>query len=196
MRIFELGRKTRSRLTSGYSVTWSCPNKTEIVCGDHSNPPLGLSRYSSLKTFYLCYLLAHAMPNSRPESLQPSHAGRKRSNTVQSHFNLKLAAPVPPVQAAPPLQQGDSKILTTWVHDIKDSPNVVFNQLYWPGVAEGDIIQIAIHPPGDITSGLLFIVPKDETVKHQLQVYFFVYVRAEEVTGVGRYRFPNLWPKS
>ena len=76
-----------------------------------------------------------------------------------------------PISLAPPLKQGDCKVLTTWVHDSKDSPNVVLNQSYWPGVTEGDIIQISPYPSGDITSGLLFIVPKDEVVKHQLQVF-------------------------
>ncbi|KAI0686452.1 hypothetical protein BC835DRAFT_1420375 [Cytidiella melzeri] len=106
------------------------------------------------------------MSTSRPESQHPPQSGRKRSNTVQSHYKH-----APPVTAlAPPLKQGDFKLLITWVHDMKDSPSVVLNQSHWPGVSEGDIIQISAHVPGVITSGLLFIVPKDEVVKHQLQI--------------------------
>lgn len=136
------------------------------------------------------------MPSSRPESQQPPQTGRKRSNTVQSHFNLKHAAPVQPAPLAPPLKRGDFKALTTWVHDVKDSPNVVLNQSYWPGVAEGDIIQISTPTPGDITSGLLFIVPKDEAVKHQLQVALFVDFCADRMTSSPRYLYQNPWPKS
>jgi DEP domain-containing protein 5 len=115
------------------------------------------------------------MPNSRPESQQPPISGRKRSNTVQSHFKHVTATPIVPISLAPPLKRGDWRVLNTWVHDNKDSLNVVLNQSYWPGVSEGDIIQISQHPSGDTTSGLLFIVPKDEAVKHQLQVFCFIY---------------------
>lgn len=119
------------------------------------------------------------MSTSRPESQPPSQYGRKRSNTVQSHSGFKITAPATPTTIAPPLKRGDFKVLTSWVHDTKDVSGVVLNQSHWPGVAEGDIIRISTQPPGDITSGLLFIVPKDEAVKHQLQVYCFVTFRTE-----------------
>ena len=116
------------------------------------------------------------MPSSRPESQQPPPTGRKRSNTVQSHF--KHAPPVLPAPLAPPLKRGDSRVLTTWVHDGKDSPNVVLNYSYWPGVVEGDMLRLrpyssqssaegAHEPPG-----VLCVVGKDEAQKHQLQVSF------------------------
>lgn len=95
--------------------------------------------------------------------------GRKRSNTVQSV--LKSAVPASTIPAVPaiPLRTGDTKVLTIWVHDPKDSPSVILNHTWWPGVQEGDLLQLSDHGSGP---KVLFQVPKpDESVKHQLQVY-------------------------
>ncbi|EMD37992.1 hypothetical protein CERSUDRAFT_93517 [Gelatoporia subvermispora B] len=106
------------------------------------------------------------MSLSRPESQASQAGGRRRSNTVRS-----LHAP-PPV-LAPPLRIGDSKTLTTWVHDPRESPHVTLNPHHWPGVVEGDMIRVC---PGsadtaDEADGFLFIVVRDEGVlRHQLQV--------------------------
>jgi hypothetical protein len=68
-----------------------------------------------------------------------------------------------------PLKVGDSKVFNSWVHDPKESQLVIFNQAWWPGVAEGDMLRVSGSGVDD--SGFLFIVPKDEgCTKPQLQV--------------------------
>ncbi|KAF8559857.1 hypothetical protein OG21DRAFT_1402488 [Imleria badia] len=95
------------------------------------------------------------MSTVRPDSQsQPLlQYGRKRSNTAQSLARL------PPTTPAVQLKLGDSKVLNTWVHDPKESPKVILNQSWWPGVAEGDLLHVT--QSGD-TCGYLFTVPKDE----------------------------------
>ena len=110
---------------------------------------------------------------SRSESQQPSQYGRKRSNTVQSILKSTTSSVSIPIVPAIPIRTGDSKVLTLWVHDSKDSPSVVLNHFWWPGVQEGDLLQLCAQSP-EQGSGhkALFQVPKhDETVKHQLQVH-------------------------
>ena len=98
------------------------------------------------------------MANSR----EPSQFGRIRSNTVQS--------------ATVSLNLGDSKVLNAWVHDVKDSPAVIFNHSWWPGVAEGDLLKVLSSNADDPESAFLFMVPRDEgCLKHQLQVCFSFY---------------------
>ncbi|KAI0075621.1 hypothetical protein K474DRAFT_1664070 [Panus rudis PR-1116 ss-1] len=100
------------------------------------------------------------MSISRSES-QNHYNGRRRSNTAQSIFKN------PPVSQ--PLKYGDTKVLTAWVHDPKDSPNITLNQSWWPGVAEGDLLRLT--PQTDPSTGFLFKVTKDEgNNKHQLQI--------------------------
>ncbi|KAL4067845.1 hypothetical protein V8B97DRAFT_1402205 [Scleroderma yunnanense] len=82
----------------------------------------------------------------------PSQYTRRRSNTVQS-----IAASTLPSA----LRLGDSKVLNSWVHDVKESPRVIFNQSWWPGVAEGDVLRVT-PLQADESSGYLFTVPKDE----------------------------------
>lgn len=109
------------------------------------------------------------MSTSRAESQQPQY-GRRRSNTTQS-----ILRPVPPQLPPIPLQFGDSTILNTWVHDTKES--VILNSIYWPGVAEGDLLSVS---PGIETSAqaFIFVVPKDDpTLKQQLQVRFIFTIR-------------------
>jgi DEP domain-containing protein 5 len=103
------------------------------------------------------------MTTSRTESQQPP-PGRRRSNTAHSVFRN------PPVVSAP-LKFDDAKVLNSWVHDPKESATVIFNQAYWPGVAEGDMLRVTgIH--SENTSGFLFEVPKDDgCAKPQLQVH-------------------------
>ncbi|KAG7093064.1 hypothetical protein E1B28_009356 [Marasmius oreades] len=97
------------------------------------------------------------MSNARPEA-QQSQYGRRRSNTTQSMFRS-----TPNV----PLVYGDNTVLNSWVHDVKDSPNVILNHAYWPGVREGDILSISAGEG----RAFLFIVPKDEGCpKPQLQI--------------------------
>ena len=89
-----------------------------------------------------------------------SQYGRRRSDTVQSVFKLVTA----------PLKHGESTVLTAWVHDPKDSPHVLLNHGAWPGVCEGDLLQLN-QGESDEQSGFLFVVPKEETGnKPQLQV--------------------------
>lgn len=102
------------------------------------------------------------MSTSRSESQTPQF-GRRRSNTAQSIYKTQ------PLSATP-LKIGDSKTLITWVHDVKDSPNVTLNQAWWSGVAEGDMLRLSANP-SDNASGFLFIFQRDEgSVRHQLQV--------------------------
>lgn len=95
------------------------------------------------------------MTTVRPDSQsQPIlQYGRKRSNTAQS------LARMPPSTASVPLKLGDSKVLNTWVHDPKESPKVILNRSWWPGVAEGDLLRVT---QSEDTSGYLFTVPRDE----------------------------------
>ena len=93
------------------------------------------------------------MANSR----EPSQFGRLRSNTTQS--------------ATVSLDFGDSKVLNAWVHDVKDSPAVIFNHSWWPGVAEGDLLKVLSSNADNPESAFLFLVPRDEGCpKPQLQV--------------------------
>ncbi|KAH9950328.1 hypothetical protein B0H21DRAFT_567129 [Amylocystis lapponica] len=103
------------------------------------------------------------MSTSRAESQTPQFGGRRRSNTAQSIYKN---APL----SATPLSVGDSRALTMWVHDPRESPNVALNHDRWPGVVEGDMIRLSISP-NDTASDFLFIVQRDEGfLKHQLQV--------------------------
>lgn len=103
-------------------------------------------------------LIVHVMTTARPDSQsQPVlQYGRKRSNTAQSL--ARMQAPTSSTPGAP-LKLGDSKVLNTWVHDPKESSKVIFNQSWWPGVAEGDLLRVT---QSETASGYLFIVPKDE----------------------------------
>ncbi|KAJ7497489.1 hypothetical protein FB451DRAFT_234487 [Mycena latifolia] len=95
---------------------------------------------------------------SRGES-QPAYS-RRRSNTAQS-----LLRPMP---AASPLKIGDFQVLNSWVHDLKESTTVIFNQAWWPGVCEGDMLSVASFGGAE---AFVFIVPRDEGCsKPQLQI--------------------------
>lgn len=96
-----------------------------------------------------------------------SQYSRRRSNTVQSVFKV----------ASTPLKHGESTVLTAWVHDPKDSPHVLLNHGAWPGVCEGDLLQLS-QAEKEEQPGFLFVVPKEETGnKPQLQVRRFHRVR-------------------
>jgi len=78
---------------------------------------------------------------------------RKRSSTVSSLSIFKSNGQVQK------LKPGDSTNLSIWVSDSPAVP-VVLNHECWPGVSEGDMIEVtsaaqSIHP------GFLFIVPSD-----------------------------------
>ena len=65
-----------------------------------------------------------------------------------------------------PLDYGASTVLNSWVHDVKESPNVTLNHAYWPGVREGDMLSVSAGEG----RAFLFVVPKDDGVsKPQLQ---------------------------
>ena len=99
-------------------------------------------------------------------SREQSRLGRHRSNTAQSTYR---ALPPPA-----PLAIGDTKVLNAWVHDVKESHSVIFNQTWWPGVAEGDFLQVLSTNADDPEAAFLFMVPKDEICpKPQLQVRRF-----------------------
>ncbi|KAJ7137941.1 hypothetical protein C8R44DRAFT_339542 [Mycena epipterygia] len=98
------------------------------------------------------------MSGSRGES--QSAYGRRRSNTAQS-----VLRPMPPVT---PLKVGDFQVLNSWVHDLKESTNVIFNQSWLPGVCEGDMMSVASYSGAE---AFVFIVPRDEgCAKPQLQI--------------------------
>ena len=70
---------------------------------------------------------------------------------------------------APPLQIGDTRVLTAWVNEPVTTA-VKLNHRHWPGVAEGDLICIASQDPAH-EPGFLFVAPAEDTgLKHQLQV--------------------------
>ncbi|KAF9261252.1 hypothetical protein L218DRAFT_961730 [Marasmius fiardii PR-910] len=97
------------------------------------------------------------MSTARTEAQQGQY-GRRRSNTTQSMFRS-----TPNV----PLLYGDNTVLNSWVHDVKDSPNVILNHAYWPSVREGDMLSISAGEG----RAFLFVVPKDEGCpKPQLQI--------------------------
>ncbi|KAJ7264861.1 hypothetical protein B0H12DRAFT_1101149 [Mycena haematopus] len=98
------------------------------------------------------------MSGSRGES-QPAY-GRRRSNTAQSILR--------PMPAAAPLKIGDFQVLNSWVHDLKESTNVIFNQSWWPGVCEGDMLSVSSYSGAE---AFVFIVPRNEDyAKPQLQI--------------------------
>ena len=98
------------------------------------------------------------MSSSRSDSHSHSQYGRRRSNTAQSVLR--------PIPDSPPLNVGDSKPLTLWIHDPKDSATTILNELWWPGVAVGDLLSVAASG-----QAFLFTVSRNETVpKPQLQV--------------------------
>jgi hypothetical protein len=100
------------------------------------------------------------MSTTRAESQHPQY-GRRRSDTAQS-----ILRSVP----SSPLKIGDTKVLNLWVHDTKESGNVLFNQSWWPGVVEGDMLRVT-SCNSDGGSGFLFVVPKDDSsLKSMLQV--------------------------
>ncbi|KAF5323868.1 hypothetical protein D9611_008253 [Ephemerocybe angulata] len=102
------------------------------------------------------------MANSRAESVHSQYS-RRRSNTAQSIARIPPPPPPPP----PPLIVGSSKVLNAWVHEIKDSPNVIINHAHWPGVVEGDLLRMTT---ADEREGFLFFVPRDEGRRVQLQI--------------------------
>jgi hypothetical protein len=100
-------------------------------------------------------------------SREQSQYGRRRSNTAQSNFR---AVPLIPTSIGL-LKIGDSKTMNAWVHDVKDSHSVIFNQVWWPGVVEGDCLRVVSGNAENPESAFLFMVLKDEGCsKPQLQV--------------------------
>ncbi|KZT26603.1 hypothetical protein NEOLEDRAFT_1062935 [Neolentinus lepideus HHB14362 ss-1] len=99
------------------------------------------------------------MSSSRAESQHPQYT-RRRSNTATSLFKGPVT----------PLKVGDKKTFTIWVHDPKDSPNVLFNHSLWPGIAEGDMLSVR-SPGAEDSAGFFFVASKEEgNVKPQLQI--------------------------
>lgn len=106
------------------------------------------------------------MTTVRSEVQTSQFAGRRRSNTAQSVFRNATVA-------STPLRFGDSKSLTAWVHDPKESSTITFNPIWWPGSVEGDLLYVSHQRWEESRQGFLFLVPKDEgNIKHQLQVHF------------------------
>ncbi|THH20912.1 hypothetical protein EW146_g569 [Bondarzewia mesenterica] len=100
------------------------------------------------------------MSTSRAES----HYGRHRSDTAQSVYRA-VSKP------SAPLKVGDSKVLSAWVHDTKESPHVRLNRTYWPGVAEGDLLKLTLGN-AETKKGVLFIMSnEDNSTKPQMQVH-------------------------
>ncbi|KAG6831161.1 hypothetical protein H0H87_005986 [Tephrocybe sp. NHM501043] len=102
------------------------------------------------------------MSTSRAESQHSQFGRRNRSNTAQS-----ILRPIPVV----PLKFGDSKVLNSWVHESKDDTKVIFNQSWWPGVIEGDLLRVMSANSDDPEFAFLFAVPRDDgCAKPQLQI--------------------------
>ncbi|GJJ12397.1 hypothetical protein Clacol_006639 [Clathrus columnatus] len=98
--------------------------------------------------------------NVRGES-NPPPFGRKRSSTVSSTSIFK--APTP----ASPLRVGDTTTLSIWVSDAPVLP-VILNHDCWPGVLEGDVIEVIIPSQSD-RPGFLFTVQTETGVAKQSQ---------------------------
>ncbi|KAF8230989.1 hypothetical protein L208DRAFT_1378316 [Tricholoma matsutake] len=65
---------------------------------------------------------------------------------------------------------GDSKVLNSWVHDTKESTSVIFNQSWWPGISEGDLLSVR-GSNSEYLDAFLFMNPRDDgCAKHQLQL--------------------------
>jgi len=98
--------------------------------------------------------------------------GRKRSNTQSSiHGSLsQVRVPVPPPQ---PLEIGDSCTLTAWIHP-EDDRTVRLNPDAWPGIKEGDLVEVTAASDSSASNELSFVFPAngfDETRKSpRLQV--------------------------
>ncbi len=108
------------------------------------------------------YVTKHSLTRAMAGSREQSQFSRKRSNTVQSNFRVPTFVP---------LKVGDSKILHAWVHDVRESPTVIFNCSWWPGVQEGDCFMVSSNDSGDMESGFLITLRKLEPcLKPQLQV--------------------------
>ncbi|KAJ3997507.1 hypothetical protein F5050DRAFT_1394215 [Lentinula boryana] len=102
------------------------------------------------------------MSTSRADSQQPQY-GRRRSNTAQS---IRRPPPLPTML----LKVGDSTPLNAWVHDTRESPPVILNPIYWPGVAEGDLLSVSASRESS-AEAFIFVVPKDDSsLKPQLQI--------------------------
>ncbi|KAF8582674.1 hypothetical protein K439DRAFT_1413077 [Ramaria rubella] len=86
---------------------------------------------------------------------------RKRSSTVSSTSVFKNNV------SSQPLQVGDTTTLSTWVSDTPAVP-VALNHECWPGVAEGDMIEVTTQTQGD-RPGFLFIVRNDAGLTRQTQ---------------------------
>ena len=69
----------------------------------------------------------------------------------------------------PKLKLGDSKILSAWVHDTMES-NVLLNHAWWPGVSEGDLIQITPNNPESKDTFLFVVSNEDSSAIPQRQV--------------------------
>lgn len=98
----------------------------------------------------------------RGESIPPF--GRARSSTVSS-----IQHRITP----PPLNVGDSVTLQAWIHS-DTSHNVSLNPNVWPGVADGDLIQVVhISEPNkgpEAPSFLFFARLEDDSRQARLQV--------------------------
>jgi hypothetical protein len=68
---------------------------------------------------------------------------------------------------AQPLQVGESTTLSIWVFDAPAAP-VVLNPECWPGVAEGDMIEITTQAQNE-HPGFLFIFQNDASATRQMQ---------------------------
>lgn len=103
------------------------------------------------------------MSSSRAESQHAST--RRRSNTAQSVYRPMMAQPIINI----PLKVGDTRVLNAWVHENKESPDVIFNRMHWPGDCQGSLVRVTAVG-GLESAGFLFVVPLDApVVKDKLQ---------------------------
>lgn len=131
-------------------------------------PPRPMHRIGS-RAFGSLHYMPQSTSQSRSQSQHESAYRRKRSSTLQS----MLRSPV----SASPLEVGNFKDLTLWVHAVSPSnpvEDVTFNLEFWPGVAEGDMIRVTEtggDGDGDARferDGFLFVVkrPNDDSGRH------------------------------
>ncbi|KAF8504057.1 hypothetical protein BU17DRAFT_78315 [Hysterangium stoloniferum] len=102
---------------------------------------------------------------------------RKRSSTLSSVFKN-----VP----AQPLQVGECITLSIWVSDAPTAP-VVLNHDCWPGVAEGDMIEVTTQAQNE-HPGFLFIVQNDASATRQMQQQITISKKIADAFGFLNHR--------
>jgi DEP domain-containing protein 5 len=129
-----------------------------------------------------------AIPDTKKMASRTSSVGsapnRRRSNTVTSFVSTHRNSPLTPASASPvpltPARLGEKRVLTAWVHDPRESPDVIFNRAVW-NAGPGSIVRV-VPMEEDSSSGgeeraFMFAVPEGDVegpIKYGLQVIYWL----------------------